>query len=62
MIPASFIGKMKSRNLGIISVLVVLATGMVAVSYITQAVYAFSCRDFPDAPIATSGNNVYVVS
>ena len=53
---------MERRNLvlGTILVLVVLVTAMMAVSYITQAVYAFSCRDFPDAPIAASGNNVYV--
>jgi hypothetical protein len=54
---------MKPRNklvLGTISVLVVLATAMMAVTCITQAVYAFSCRDFPDAPIAASADNVYV--
>ena len=50
----------KRLVLGTISVLVVIATAIVAVTYITQAAYAFSCRDFPDAPIAASGNNVYV--
>ena len=50
----------KKLVLGMISVLVVLATGMVAVTSITQVVYAFSCRDFVDAPIAASAENVYV--
>ena len=50
----------KKLVLGTISVLVVLATAIVAVTYITQVVYAFSCRDFVDAPIAASAENVYV--
>ena len=54
---------MKPRNklvLGTISFLGVLVTAMIAVTCITQAVYAFSCRDFVDAPIAASAENVYV--
>jgi hypothetical protein len=54
---------MKPRNklvLGTISVLGILATAIVAVICITQTVYAFSCRDFVDAPIAASGDNAYV--
>jgi len=50
----------KKLVLGTISVLVVLVIAMVAVTYITQEVYAFSCRDFVDAPIAASAENVYV--
>jgi hypothetical protein len=46
--------------LGTISVLVVLATAIMAMALITQTVYAFSCRDFVDAPVAASGNNAYV--
>ena len=50
----------KRLVLGTISVLVVIATAIVAVTYITQVVHAFSCRDFVDAPIAASAENVYV--
>ena len=46
--------------LGAISVLIVLATAIAAVTYITQIVNAISCRDFVDAPVAASGGNVYV--
>jgi hypothetical protein len=62
MLPQLEQEEMAKRNLvlGTISVLVVLATAIVVVSCITQAAYAFVCRDFVDAPIAASGDNVYV--
>ena len=61
MLPQLEQEEMAKRNLvlGTISVLV-FATAIVAVSCITQAVYAFVCREIIDAPIAASGDNVYV--
>ena len=54
---------MAKRNLvlGTISVLVVFATAIVAVSCITQAVYAFVCREIIDAIKRTWSIEVIIV-